>query len=62
MGWFKEKYGENATPKIPIRLFLDIADKFGEQAAIDTSCDIQEGRVRVETIEKYFYKNKNKRS
>ncbi len=56
MGWFKDKYGEDAHPIMPCKLYGDLYDEFGEEAANDTLCDVQDGRVSVETLEKYLYK------
>ena len=57
MGWFKDKYGENAHPILPAKLFSEIYDRFGEQAAKDTLSDVQEGKISVETLEKYLPKD-----
>jgi hypothetical protein len=35
--------------------FCKILDMFGEDAARDTLNDVNEGRIREETIEKYLY-------
>lgn len=57
MGWFTDLYGDVA-PKLPIDDFLYIYDNFGEEAAIDTSKDVQEEKISVKTLEKYLYDNK----
>ena len=33
-----------------------IYDEFGEDAANDTLCDVQDGKVSVSLLEKYLYK------
>lgn len=40
--------------------FLKILEKFGEEAARDTLKDVNEGRVRESTIEKYLYDDESK--
>jgi len=40
--------------------FLKILEKFGEDAARDTLKDVNEGRVRESTIEKYLYDDESK--
>lgn len=40
--------------------FCRIFDLFGEQAAKDTLKDVNDGKIRVETIEKYIYKDVSK--
>lgn len=57
MGWFKDKYGEDSHPILPAKLFSEIYDEFGEQAAKDTLSDVQEGKISVETLEKYLPKD-----
>lgn len=58
MGWFSDKYGEDAHPDLPIDDYIYIEDNFGEQAAIDTLCDVQDGKISVETLEKYLFRSK----
>lgn len=41
--------------KLDAVTFCKIFDMFGEEAAKDTLNDVNEGRVRAETIEKYLY-------
>ena len=43
MGWFSDKYGEDEHPKMSI-------DLFGEDVAIDTFDDVQQGKIKEETI------------
>lgn len=40
--------------------FCKILDMFGEQAAKDTLKDVNEGRVKESTIEKYLYTDETK--
>ena len=56
MGWFHDKYGEDAHPIIPCKMYGDLYDEFGEEAANETLCDVQDGKVSVELLEKYLYK------
>ena len=56
MGWFHDKYGEDAHPVMPIKMYGDLYDEFGEEAANDTLCDVQDGKVSVSLLEKYLYK------
>lgn len=44
--------GKNKLPAVD---FLKILDDFGEEAARDTLNDVNEGRISVETLEKYLY-------
>lgn len=57
MGWFKDKYGEDSHPILPAKMFSDIYDRFGEQAAKDTLCDVQDGKISVKTLEKYLFRD-----
>ena len=34
MGWFHDKYGEDAHPILPIKMYGDIYEEFGEEAAM----------------------------
>ena len=43
MGWFSDKYGEDEHPKMSI-------DLFGEDVAIDTFDDVQQGKIKEQTI------------
>ena len=54
MGWFADKYGEDEHPKMSIDMFDKLLDMFGEEAARDTLVDVQEERVREETLWKYL--------
>lgn len=40
--------------------FNKILDLFGEEAAADTLNDVNEGRIRAETVEKYLYTDESK--
>lgn len=40
--------------------FNKLMDMFGEEAAGETLADVNEGRVRAETIEKYLYTDETK--
>ena len=40
--------------------FCRILDLFGEQAAQDTLKDVNEGRIRESTLEKYLYDDETK--
>jgi len=44
--------GKNRLPAID---YCKILDDFGENAAIETLNDANEGRIRVETLQKYLY-------
>ncbi|ABW19456.1 hypothetical protein [Alkaliphilus oremlandii] len=44
--------GKNKLPAVD---FCKILDDFGEEAARDTLDDVNEGRISVETLEKYLY-------
>ena len=44
--------GKNKLPPVD---FCKILDDFGEEAARDTLNDVNEGRIRVETLQKYLY-------
>lgn len=57
MGWFKEKYPDADHPKMPIKDFTNILDRFGEEAAIQTLCDVQDDKVSLEVLEKYLYRS-----
>ena len=46
--------GKNKLPAID---FCKILDKFGEEAAKDTLKDVNEGRIRVETLQKHLYRD-----
>lgn len=46
--------------KLDAVTFSKLYDMFGEEAARDTLNDVNEGRVRVSTIEKYLYTDKTK--
>lgn len=44
--------GKNKLPAVD---FCKILDDFGEEAAKDTLKDVNEGRISVDTLEKYLY-------
>lgn len=46
--------------KMDLINFSKIYDMFGEDAAKDTLKDVNEGRVRESTIEKYLYTDETK--
>lgn len=46
--------------KLDAVTFCKLLDMFGEDAAKVTLKDVNEGRVRAETIEKYLYVNESK--
>ena len=54
MGWFHDKYGKDAHPIMPIDDYSKVYDACGEEAANQALVDIQEGRMSVETFEKYW--------
>ena len=53
----EEKMGKN---KMDLINFSKIFDMFGEDAARDTLEDVNSGRVRESTIEKYLYTDETK--
>ncbi|MGN0735350.1 MAG: hypothetical protein ACI4LP_05955 [Anaerovoracaceae bacterium] len=57
MGWFADKYGEDEHPKMSIDLFAKLYDMFGQEAAEDTLDDVQQGKIKEETIWKYLDDN-----
>lgn len=46
--------------KLDAVTFCKLFDMFGEDAARDTLNDVNEGRVRASTIEKYLYTDETK--
>lgn len=46
--------------KLDIINFSRIFDLFGEEAAKDTLQDVNEGKIREETLEKYLYREESK--
>ena len=46
--------------KLDATNFSKIYDMFGEKAAKDTLKDVNEGRIREETLEKYLYVDETK--
>ena len=49
-----------AKNKMDLIIFSKIFDMFGEDAAQDTLEDVNSGRVRESTIEKYLYTDESK--
>ena len=45
---------EKMHPILPIELQQNIYDKYGEEAAVQTLQDVQDGIISVETFEKYW--------
>ena len=60
MGWFSKKYGEDAHPELAIETYSKLYDDFGEEAANQTLADVQDGRISVNTLEKYLYTDETK--
>lgn len=50
-----------AKNKLDLINFCKIFDMFGEDAAKDTLNDVNSGRVRESTIEKYLYTDETKK-
>lgn len=46
--------------KLDAVTFSKLYDMFGEEAARDTLNDVNEGRVRASTVEKYLYTDETK--
>lgn len=46
--------------KLDLVNFAKIFEEFGEQAAKDTLADVNSGKVRESTIEKYLYRDESK--
>ncbi len=46
--------------KLDAVTFCKILDMFGEEAAKDTLQDVNDGKIRAETIEKYLYTDETK--
>ena len=46
--------------KLDLVTFSKIYDMFGEKPAADTLKDVNEGKVRASTIEKYLYTDETK--
>ncbi|WP_105549950.1 hypothetical protein [Arthrobacter sp. MYb227] len=40
--------------------FNKLMDEFGEEAAAETLKDVNEGKIRAETVEKYLYTDETK--
>lgn len=49
-----------AKNKLDAINFCRIYDMFGEEAAMDTSKDVSEGKIRESTLEKYLYLDETK--
>lgn len=45
------------SPKLPGLDFLKILERFGEKAARETQEDVERGRISVETLQKYLYRD-----
>lgn len=54
MGWFEDRYGKDTEPKMSSETYDKLVDMFGEEAANDTLADVQDGKIREETIIKYL--------
>lgn len=54
MGWFADRYGKDEHPKMTIDTYDKLCDMFGEEAANDTLADVQDGKIKEETILKYL--------
>lgn len=61
MGWFADKYGKNTRPKMSIDTYDTLLTKFGEKAANDTLCDVQDGKIKESTLIKYLGEEKRKK-
>ncbi|WP_120494890.1 hypothetical protein [Microbacterium phyllosphaerae] len=46
--------------KLDAVTFSKLMDEFGEEAAAETLKDVNDGRIRAETVEKYLYTNETK--
>ena len=46
--------------KLDATTFSKLYDEFGEEAAKDTLKDANEGKIKVETLEKYLYSDETK--
>ena len=46
--------------KLDAVTFSKLYDEFGEEAAKDTLSDVNEGKIRAETLEKYLYTDETK--
>ena len=49
-----------AKNKMDLINFSKICDMFGEEAARDTLADVNSGKIRESTIEKYLYTDETK--
>lgn len=61
MGWFADKYGKNTRPKMSIDTYDTLLTKFGEKAANETLCDVQDGKIKEPTLIKYLGEDKGKK-
>lgn len=54
MGWFADKYGEEARPVMPIEVFEDLFYKLDqdEEAIKRVVSDVQDGRRTVEEVQR----------
>lgn len=53
MGWFSDRYGEDAHPIMSIDTYSKLLDEFGEEAANQTLADVQDGKISEKTLIKY---------
>lgn len=60
MGWFKDKYGDDAHPILPAEEYSKLYDEFGETAANETLQDVQDGKISVDTLKKYLHRDEKK--
>lgn len=60
MGWFADRYGKDEHPKMSIDTYDKLYTKFGEDAANDTLADVQDGKIKEETILKYLDDDRKK--
>lgn len=54
MGWFTDRYGEDAHPIMSIDTYSKLYDMFGEEAANETLADVQDGKISEDTLLKYL--------
>jgi hypothetical protein len=53
MGWFKDKYGEDAQPILPIELCCKLMDLFHDDESVNDIIErVQEGRLSVDQVRK----------
>ena len=61
MGWFKDKYGENAHPKMSIDTYDALLTKFGAKYANEFLEDVQDGVYTEKQIRETYLDTKNKK-